>query len=618
LTVLRRIAGIIWITFAAFQPLTAQVEIEESARKFLLASTYMKAGQFDRAIPILEDLYAADPSTNAYFLRLKESYTELKRYEDAIRLVDQRTEFGVTPYLLAERAALMYRMEDEEGAFDYWRRAIDFAPDRSLPYREVYRSMLSVRLYDSATEVLLEARDALDFPGAFRAELADLHSSNAAFGLAMEEYVAMIIESPEQEAYVRARLARLVQTEEMFAESIPVVERAVRDHPLNRQIRELAGWLYRESGQFDRALETNRAIDRLEGEEGRVLYAFALNAADAGAMQYAFEALAEIIASYPGSPSATSAELARAELSFRLAEQLGEQAFDAAGNRIAAPYYDAALEGYRAFIQAHPQDPRVPDVLWRMAQLQLTVFHELGEAEALLLEVSSRYPDSPVADQARFDMGVIHILRNDLTRAKLTLSRLESELRIGELAEKARFELARIAFYEGHFETALTFADALDENTAADIANDAIELKVLLRENRGPDSLDTALREFARSSLLFRQRRFEESLDVIAPLLLSYANHPLADEIRFSRAQTLRELARYDEAIAGFEQIALEQSDSYLADRSMFEIGDIYERSLQQPALALDAYSNLLVQFPGSLLAPEVRARIRRIRGDEV
>lgn len=596
----------------------AQVSVDANARKFLLATTYMKGGQFERAIPILEDLYSDDPLTNAYFLRLKESYTELKRYQDAIDLIDHRMATGVSAYLLSERGALLFRMEDEPGAFDAWRKAIQLSPTRSLPYREVYRAMLSVRLYDAATDILLEARDALNHEGAFRTELADLYSSNASYGLAMEEYVAMILESPDQEAYVRSRLTRLSQTDEMFDESLPIVERAVREYPLNRPIRELAAWMYREAGQYDRAFETNRAIDRLEREEGRVLFQFALNAADAGATDYAFAALEEIINVYPGSPSAISAELAKAALNQLVAEAEGEAVFDGAGNRIPAPSYDAALSGYRTFIQSHGDDPRVPDVLWRMSQIQLNVFHELGEAEALLSEIVARHPGSLIADQARFDIGVTFLLRDDLTQARLAFSRLENELRTGELAERSRFELAMIAFYEGHFESALAFADALDQNTATDIANDAIELKVLLRENRGPDSLDVPLRQFARSQLLHRQRRYQEALGLLDPLLLSYSSHALDDEIRFWRASNMRELGRFEEAISAFTEIVTESRDSYLADRSLFAVGEIYERGLKEPALALDAYSNLLVEFPGSLLAPEVRARIRKIRGDHV
>ena len=64
-------------------------------------------------------------------------------------------------------------------------------------------------------------------------------------------------------------------------------------------------------------------------------------------------------------------------------------------------------------------------------------------------------------------------------------------------------------------------------------ANDAIELKVLLRENRGPDSLSSPLRDYAKAQLLYRQRRFGESLALLEPLLLSYSSHALIDEILF-------------------------------------------------------------------------------------
>jgi TolA-binding protein len=307
-----------------------------------------------------------------------------------------------------------------------------------------------------------------------------------------------------------------------------------------------------------------------------------------------------------------------ADLMEKIAREDGEPVFDAAGNRIPAPNFDAALDGYRSFIQAHPADPRIPDVLYRMAHLQVDVFYELGEAEALLNEIVSRHGAADIADQAKFDIGIVHLLRDDLTQARITFGRLEEDLRIGELAERARFELAMIAFYEGQFGSALAFADALDENTAADIANDAIELKVLLNENQGPDSLNVPLTEYAKAKLLLRQRRYQEALDTLEPLLLSYKTHPLADEIMFSRAEVLRKMGRSDDALSAFNEVVTEHGDSYLADRSLFAVGEIYERDLRMPAMALDAYRNLLIAYPGSLLAPEVRARIRKIRGDQV
>jgi tetratricopeptide (TPR) repeat protein len=612
---------LLWISFSAFiggfWPAAAQVDA--NARKFLLASTYMKSGQFEHAIPLLEDLHADDPGTNAYFLRLKEAYAEMKRYEDAIGLVDERiSSVGRTPYLLAERGALLIRMGEDSTAFAAWDEALSLAPGRSLPYREVYRAMTSVRMYEEAVDVLQRARHALDFPSAFRNELAELFILTGRNGEAMNEYLELVRESPDQQAYVRSRLVRMSQNEGMFLDALPVIEEAVRKDPTHRAIRELAAWMYREAGRYDRALDANRAIDRLNDEEGRVLFMFALNAADAKAFEYAFQALDDIVRWYPESPSAVSALLSRADLHTSMAEYENESAFDDAGNRIPSAHLDAALAGYRRFMQDNPSDPRIPDVLWRMAGLQLDHFHALGEAQSLLNEIVTRHPESTVADRARHDLSVIQLLRGDLAGARLAFSRLENDLRIGELAERSRFELALIAFYSGQFESALTLADALDENTATDIANDAIELKVLLRENRGPDSLDTPLRKYAESELAFRQRRFTESLDILSQLQLTYPEHPLADEIRFRRAEALEQLGRFVEAQDAFAGVAAAYPDGYLADRGLFAAARIYEEYMDDAAAAIAAYSDLLLRYPGSLLAPEIRSRIRKLRGDNV
>lgn len=599
-------------------PAILHAQVDANARKFLLASTYMKSGQFERAIPVLEDLYADDPGTNAYFLRLKEAYSEMKRYADALHLVEQRIRLGATPYLLAEKGALLIRMDEPDKAFAAWDEAIDLTPSRSLAYREVYRAMISVRMYEEAIDVLLRARRELDFPAAFRSELAELFSMTGRTAEAMSEYLEIVRESPDQQAYVRSRLTRMSENRDMYRDALPVVEQAVRKDPTNRPIRELAAWMYREAGSYDRALDANRAIDRLENEEGRVLFMFALNAADGQAFEYAFEALDDIVRWYPDSPTAVSAVLTRADLLNIMGELANESAFDEKGNRIPAEHFDAALATYRSFIQDYPADPRIPDVLWRMATLQLDHFHELGEAESLLKEIVATYPQSDRTNRARYDLAVIQLLRGDLGGARLSFDGLENELRIGELAERSRFEMALLAYYEGHFESALTLVDALDQNTSTDVANDAIELKVLIRENRGPDTLDTALRGYAKAELASRQRRYEESLVILDQLKLTFPSHPLIDEIGYRRAEALENLGRFKESQTAFEEVATEFPDSYLADRSLFAAARIYDEHLGDPAAAIEAYSNVLLRYPGTLLAPEIRSRIRKLRGDHV
>ena len=118
-----------------------------------------------------------------------------------------------------------------------------------------------------------------------------------------------------------------------------------------------------------------------------------------------------------------------------------------------------------------------PVALRRLAGLQKDVLRDYGQAEALLRDILRRYPDGEVAAEARLDLGEVAILRDDLVAARTAFAGVEEGERSGEAAERARLELARLAFYEGQFETAKLRTQAMNRNTATDVANDAIGVR---------------------------------------------------------------------------------------------------------------------------------------------
>jgi outer membrane protein assembly factor BamD (BamD/ComL family) len=223
-----------------------------------------------------------------------------------------------------------------------------------------------------------------------------------------------------------------------------------------------------------------------------------------------------------------------------------------------------------------------------------------------------------VAVQAQLDLGEVELMRDNLAAARTAFSRVEESERIGEQAELARLELARLDFYEGQFDMAKTRAQAMNRNTATDVANDAIALKLLVSENTGPDSMNAPLRTFARAQLLQRQQRPGLALAVVDSLIAAYPQHALGDEAHFLRAEVLRDLSRSDDALAVLRAFPDRFPDSYLIDRSLFIVGEIHERDRADPQAAISAYADLLARYPGSLLVPEARARIRQLRGDGV
>ena len=520
--------------------------------------------------------------------------------------------------LLSDLAHIRYLQGKEKDAYAAWQEAVETAPTDPNTYRVVYRSLLGVRQFERAVSLLEEARSATGQAALFRVELAYLCSISGLHEKAAGEYLALLKENNQHLNFVRSRLGSFLGEEEALASSLAVVQDAVRTDPLYRAWRELLGWLYIEAEDFGNALGEYRAVDGLEGGQGRMLFEFAHTAADAGAYNKASEAYREVLTRYPDAPAAPRTLAAFGAMHMRWAAEIGERTFDESGNRINAPHYDEALAAYQAFLQQYPNHELYPDVLHRIGRLQQDIFLDTGFAESIFLQVVSTFPNTRAADQAAFDLAGIAIIHGQLDDARLRFNRLIERLRTGDLVDQARFKLAGIHLFAGEFDAALSLVDIIDAHTSTDVSNDAIALKILLLENRGPDSLDMPLRRYAGALLAREQRRPLAALDSVDALLSMYPSHALADEARFLRGEILFTVGRKQEAYETLVEIPLMYPASFLADRALFEAAGILSRESGKKEEAIAAYRRLLSEYPGSLFADKARDHIRRLRGDGV
>lgn len=614
------IGAVVLTALAGAPVLNAAGQQQENPQivRFRLADTFLRSGQFDQAIGLLEDLYAEAPQNDAFYEKLKEAYENVKRYEEAAALIEARLADTRSAALLSDLAHIHYLQGNEQKAYATWREAVETAPTDPNTYRVVYRSLLDARQFEHAVLLLEQARSATGQAGLFRVELAYLCNISGLHEKAAEEYLALLKENDRHLNFVRSRLGSFLAEEEALASSLVVVQDAVRTDPLYRAWRELLGWLYVEAEDFGNALGEYRAVDGLEGGQGHMLFEFAHTAADAGAWNKASEAYREVLARYPDAPAAPRALAAFGAMHMRWAAEIGERAFDESSNRIEAPHYDEALAAYQTFLLRYPNHELYPDVLHRIGRLQQDVFFDTGSAEAIFRQVVSTFPNTRAADQAAFDMAGIAIIHGQLDDARLRFGRLIERLRTGDLVEQARFNLASIHMFAGEFDAAQSLAGIIDAHTSTDVSNDAIALKILLLENRGPDSLDMPLRRYASALFAREQRRPLAALDSVNTLLAMYPGHALADEARFLRGEILRAAGRRQEAYETFAEIPLMYPASFLADRALFEAAGILSGEAGKKEEAIAAYQRLLSEYPGSLFADEAREHIRRLRGDGV
>lgn len=584
-------------------PAQPTLQDDRAEARFRLADSYLRADQPDRAIPLLEDLASDDPASFPIFDRLKDAYLAARRADDAVRLVEQRIAREPSAQLLAD----LGRIHAGEGRLDEarraWTRARDAAPDRVQTYRTLYSVMVQTRLWEDARDALLDGRRRLGQDHLFRVELADLHARANEYSEAVAEWAAFLENEDERFAFVQGRMSRLLDQDgapEAFREA---VDRLIRREPTRLPLRRLAAWLAAERGDFDTALDHTRAVDRLGRESGQSLFAFAETARQAEALGPARRAYDLILDAHGDTPAAPLALLASA--------QAAEQA--AATDSTAA---SEARTRYRRFLDAYAGHANAPLATQQLARLERDAFGDFAAAESLLTTLIDRLPPGEPAARTRFELAELALMQDDLPRARAAFSQVDSDVRTGSLADRARLELVRLDYYEGRFEMAAARAEAMKRNTASDVANDALALELLINEHPGPDAQDTPLRLLAEADLRIRQRRFDDALDSLDRLASSYAGHPASDPATLRRADILRRLDRAPEAAAVLTAHPERFPQSLYADRALFLLAELHERELGDPEAALATYTDFLARHPGSLLIPEVRARLRALRGD--
>lgn len=587
------------------------------ANRYLLAETYMSARQYARAIAVLEDLLAEDPHSLPVLESLKAAYVADGRLDEAIGLLRQSlAQQGPSPSLLAELGGLYLQRGDRAAAEEAFRQAVNAAPDHAPTYRVLYAVLIQHRLWEQARDILLAGRQRLGQPDLFRVELAELYSRSNQHAEALEEWAGLLAESPTRLSFVQGRIGRMLDQEAAGPAFQSALDRLIRREPTRLAYRRLAAWLAAEMGDFATGLNHVRALNRLARESGESLLQFAESALQAAAYDVAEEAFALVLELHPRGPAAPAALLSSALLHEKRAEQANERRRRHAGERQVPHHYGEAARRYEAFIERHPTSAALPVAMQRLAELKRDVFHDFARAEELLDAILNRFPGEDHGVEARFALGELAILRDDLTAARIAFTRLQNQLRVGEQAERARFQLALLDFYEGNFEMALSRLNAMQRNPATDKANDAIDLRLILTEHRGPGSLATPLHAFGRAELRLRQHRPDEALLELDLLAASHPDHGIAPLVRFRRAHALRLLNQPQDALDDLTALPENYPQSYLAERALFLAAEILERDLGDHARAIETYLSLLTRYPGSLLAPEARTRIRRLRAD--
>ncbi len=586
----------------------------------MLAQAYVQSAQFEKARPILEELYKSQPNNYEYFSSLENVYTQLKNYDAAIALIESKIGQNSQDINLYGMLGTEYYLKgNDKKAFEVWDNALKTLPQNEMYYRTIANYAIERRAFDKAIQYLKAGQEISKNPVLFAYDLGNLYSLTMQFKDATEEYCMILSKNQNQLYSIQNRILSYIDKPGALQASIPVVEKYADGDEVNFKL--LLARLYIQDKSFDKAYDEYKKISEAQNDQGGQMLSFAGFLYGEKNYNLSAKVYDDVIKKYPSSPYISTAKLGYAKT---LEATFNEE--NSAKIPTWKPYYeipklnssdiDKIVSAYLDITKMYPNSEVAREAFLRIGEIKLFKQDDISGAEKYFNEIIKDSPVSDYAADAYHDLAIISVMQGNLDQAINYYLKITS---YGSFSQdkknQANYQIARLYFYKGDFEKAREYLKILLDNLGNSSANDALELSLLMNTSLSDSS---NLAAFAKAELLADQKKFTDAEKIYQSVTADPQKLMLQNLACFREAEMELAMNNSDSASAQLLRIADENEKNIYADKALYLLGKIYQYGLGNNTKAVETYENLLAKFPNSLYLDDARAEINKLRGTSV
>ncbi len=580
-----------------------------------LANEYVVKGDKKKALELYRDLSKSDaniPLIHNNYLNLMIDEGQFDNAHDYLKKVLKRDP-GNMQYKLD--VGLVYVRSGDATKADRYFREMSASVKSSIQQAKMMADYLAARsLSEYSILTLTECRQYLGNPYLFCLELAMLYRMQGQQDKMVQEYLSYVTQSSANIQYVKNVMQALLTKPQELESLERLLYDKVQQNPDVEVYSDLLIWVTMQQKNFYASFIQARAYDKRYRRDGEKSMEVARVALDNEDYDNASRIYRYVIREYPTSPNHLLARLGL----IRTREARVKQSFP-----VDADSVRVLIADYEEFIAEYPGNPNSLEAARNQALLYATYLDNKDAA----IEILDRLVANPRAtlylrSKAKLDLGDIYLLKGEPWESTLLYSQVEKTQKENPVGYEAKLRNAKLSYYKGDFRLAQEHLDILKEATTREIANDAMELSMRIKENIALDSAGEALKQYANVELLLYQNKIDSALSTIHQLKqgmvdgVAFSNQSILDDVYWLEADIRMKRGEFDQAIALLDQILIGYPDDVLADDAFFLQGEIYERQIGDHDKAMDIYRAFLTKFPGSVYAAEARKRFRTLRGD--
>jgi len=560
-----------------------------------------------------ENLYSKNPSQFNYIYYINTLF-ELKEFDKAEKVIkkQQKTSPNDPQYQVDLGYLNIMQGDISKGRRIYENCLKELQPDKTQVYN-LSNAFSSRRETDYMINTYLRGRQLLRDPSAFAFELAYTYESLGSNELMIDEYLNLITSNPQQMGLVKNRLQAWLSDDidnsknEAFH---ALMLKKSQQNPDEILYNELLLWHSIQQKDFPFALIQAKALDRRYGENGQRIFDLAALCVSNENFDAGIDGYKYIIKKNSNS-----------ELVMRSRIELINTEFTKYKNSYLQDKSQLLLmkRQYRLLLDELGKNTFTIPLILNLAHLQAFYLGETDEATELLLQAIN-IPRVPLENQAecKLELADIYLFSGEQWEATLLYSQVEKTFKNEPLGHEAKFRNAKLSFYIGEFGWALAQLDVLKAATSKLIANDALELSLLITDNIEEDSVTVPLSMYAKADLLEFRNHDSDALAVLDSMSSLFPMHSISDNVLFKKAEIFAKNGKFDIAAANYSEIIEKYPYDLLADDAMYKLAGLYENHLNNKGKAMELYEKILTQYPGSLYVVDARKHFRALRNDPV
>ena len=576
------------------------------AQEDFLAKQYFNDGDFEKAVVYYEKLVDKNPRRTDYAEGLIATYQQLERYDEAEKFLLEKIEEGnVYPTLFIELGFNHTLKNEPQKAGKFYNKAISKIDENpNFGYGVGFRFQ-KYALLDWALQAYsrsMELNPKLDY----NYQMARVYGEQGNVEKMYESYLKLISEGRTSKSNVLRNIDAFISSDAESENNILLKKILLQNAQKNPNIlwNELLSWLFVQQKQYDSAFRQEKAIyKRMDGSTVQRLESLGEVTLEDNNIETAQEIFEYISENSNDDIIKLNARLNLIDIKLLSIDDKYiveiEKEFNDLMNIYGYRNQTLQLQvAYSNFLTFRKNDPtHAVDILKKCLKLPLnargTAFIKLALGDIL------------VYDQ-KFNEALIYF------------SQIQKNLKNDVLGQNARFKVAQTSFYKGDFDWALTQLKVLRGSTSQLIANDAMQLSLLISDNSLEDSTQTALKRYARADLLAYQNKTNEAITELNEILENHKGEKIEDEALLKQGELLENQKDYTAAEFNYKKIIEFYNNGILADDAHFALGELYRNVLDQPEKAKSHYEKIILNYQDSYYSPQARKHFRRLRGDAI